>query len=383
MDFVLAVSYFDRCPLALSAVGPFLRSVVEESVPCGYDMKPHLRITAECSGRQIRSCEVRKGGAGGLLRVVWWWLERDTRPVSMRLHSLQVVTSFPSCTIELRIKKAETRALKAVLQDERIQRQLETLVVGEITGRLDFTLLSPFSRLVELEIRSSLFTVSNATALLSGHLTTLDLSHTNVTTIAGLLLRPNRHRRLTTLRLNQTRVESLAGLEGFTALRELYACQSALRDISALRSLPGLRVLNLSETAIADLEPLAHCPLLEEVMLSSCRHLTTVDPLAAVPALRCLTVDHTPVQNLPDTFGASHTLLEHISFNSCPFITTLAPLRGAVSLKTVSAVRGYVDTLGRFYVDSPRLEILRLLFCPIPKEEFEELRVANPNCMAY
>jgi Leucine-rich repeat (LRR) protein len=135
-------------------------------------------------------------------------------------------------------------------------------------------------------------------------------------------------------------LEDLTGVETMPSLRELSVINCPVADGAALAGHPALEELHLMALTLASLAGVRRLPRLQQLIVTSMRHLESLSGLAEVPALRKVTVSDCP------TFRALGA--------SLPGLETLR-LKSVSSLADLSAL-----------AHSPRLRSLEIPHCPRP-----------------
>lgn len=129
---------------------------------------------------------------------------------------------------------------------------------------------------------------------------------------------------------------SLAPLEGLTALDDLQLRgQRHVDDITPLAKCEQLVKLNLDRVRMRDVDVLANCRGLQELSLSGCKELRSIEGLRALPELRLLALDAcsaledvSALETLPKLEGLSIVGMDHLQdvsrIEALPSLTRLA-----------------------------------------------------------
>jgi hypothetical protein len=136
------------------------------------------------------------------------------------------------------------------------------------------------------EISLSLITVSDIQALTKLDLRRLNLRFCHVRDVRPL----SSLVRLTALDLGYCSVLDIGPLSPLTALTDLSLRYCDVVDIGPVSSLVRLQTLDLANTDIVDLQPLSTLTALTKLDLASCHAICDLGPLAALVALRCLSI---------------------------------------------------------------------------------------------
>lgn len=138
------------------------------------------------------------------------------------------------------------------------------------------------------------------------------------------------------------KLSSLAGLEGLTAVRDLYAPSLGVRDISAVAGMKQLRKLELAHNSVSDLSPLTGLVQLQSLDLSENR-VTNVRPLAGLTRLKELRLALATVSDVSPL--ATLDKLETLDLTDNQ-VADLSPLAGLPSLSTLFAGGNRLANLG-------------------------------------
>lgn len=206
----------------------------------------------------------------------------------------------------------------ATLADLKLIPYVQTLTIPGI--RVD-TLehLSSLAHLKTLDLSGSSFPTEDIAQLASlPALTTLNLSHCGLSTIAGI----SDSQSLTHLNLSNNTIRNLDALMPMTTLVELDLSHNAVTSLSALSSLGSLSKLILNYNAISSLEPLASCVKLSHIEADH-NQISYLRGVNQLPLLAHLSVDYNSIADVSALSNSLELTNLSIASNNITDITSL------------------------------------------------------------
>ena len=186
--------------------------------------------------------------------------------------------------------------------------------------------------------------------LINADVTTLDMSHRNITGVTQVQLLKD----LTKLDLSYNRISDISALRALTNLTELTLTANQISDISQLQTLRNLTGLHLDDNQIRDITTLDSLTNLTQLHLGDNR-IRDVAPLQSLTGLTELTLWNNRISDITALQSLTNLTSLDLSYNEISDITPLKSLA--------------------------RLQTLNLRENPLTLEQFLQLQAALPNCV--
>ncbi|MEO3867889.1 hypothetical protein ABGB18_03570 [Nonomuraea sp. B12E4] len=94
--------------------------------------------------------------------------------------------------------------------------------------------------------------------------------------------------------MSRTKITTLQGLHGLGAVTELHMHCARLTSLDGIAAMPALRHLTVQGLDLADFTPFAGVLHLEQLHVASCPKLTDLRPLAGLPSIKEVYVSQCP-----------------------------------------------------------------------------------------
>lgn len=246
------------------------------------------------------------------------------------------------------------------------KQRLRILKLNGCTSICDVGALGSLPCLCELHLSGSTVDGSKSFEALSQctTLTVVDISECMHLRSAAVLVSRLSQLRILNLSLSNISGDTVTAMKGLLLLEELQlsGCPR-VETVDPLGSLPVLQRLNLSASAVEEVEALSECPLLWDVSVAKCIHLKSIAPLAAIKSLRRLDASQTNVGEESFLQPWQCTSLEELDLHGCTQVSSIpfGTFRSLARLRKVNCRDSSLNDSGlAAFGESGGLEALQL-----------------------